>query len=78
MRSCAKVPAGPWPARRRPTWTLRSPGSAGERHDAARLLWPRNPLTGQFPAAYENAPKGNCTAYWGQDHRSHLLAPIIA
>jgi putative CocE/NonD family hydrolase len=44
---------------------------------AGRWLWPRNPLTGQFPAAYSTRRAGTCTVHWGPDHPSHLLLPII-
>jgi putative CocE/NonD family hydrolase len=44
---------------------------------AGRWLWPRNPLTGQFPAAYEKSPKGGCTLHWGPDQQARLLVPII-
>jgi len=43
---------------------------------AGRWLWPRNPLTGQFPAAYQKGPKGRCTLYWGPQHQARLLVPI--
>jgi predicted acyl esterase len=44
---------------------------------AGRWLWPRNPLTGQFPAAYQKGPKGGCTLHWGPQHQARLLVPII-
>ncbi|HWG64847.1 MAG TPA: CocE/NonD family hydrolase [Streptosporangiaceae bacterium] len=44
---------------------------------AGRWLWPRNPLTGQFPAAYQKGPKGRCTLHWGPEHQSRLLVPVI-
>jgi len=44
---------------------------------AGRWLWPRNPLTGQFPAAYERASRGSCTLHWGPDRDAHLLIPVI-
>lgn len=44
---------------------------------AGRWLWPRNPLTGQFPAAYESGPRGTCTLHWGPDHPARLLVPVI-
>lgn len=44
---------------------------------AGRWLWPRNPLTGQFPAAYQKSPKGRCTLHWGPQHQARLLVPII-
>lgn len=44
---------------------------------AGRWLWPRNPLTGQFPAAYEKGPHGTCTLHWGPDNPAQLLVPVI-
>jgi predicted acyl esterase len=44
---------------------------------AGRWLWPRNPLTGQFPAAYEKGPRGRCTIHWGPQHQARLLVPVI-
>jgi uncharacterized protein len=45
---------------------------------AGRWLWPRNPLTGQFPAAYEPGPRGRCTLHWGPDRGAHVLVPVVA
>jgi uncharacterized protein len=44
---------------------------------AGRWLWPRNPLTGQFPSAYERGPRAKCTLHWGPDHAARLLVPVI-
>ncbi len=44
---------------------------------AGRWLWPRNPLTGQFPAAYQKGTKGQCTLHWGPQHQARLILPII-
>jgi predicted acyl esterase len=44
---------------------------------AGRWLWPRNQLTGQFPAAYEKASRGACTLHWGADRDARLLVPVI-
>lgn len=44
---------------------------------AGRWLWPRNPLTGQFPAGYERGPRGRCTLHWGPDRQARLLVPVI-
>ena len=44
---------------------------------AGRWLWPRNPLTGQFPSAYEPGPHCRCTLHWGPDHAARLLIPVI-
>jgi predicted acyl esterase len=45
---------------------------------AGRWLWPRNPLTGQFPAAYERGPRAKCTLRWGPEHVGRLLIPVIS
>jgi hypothetical protein len=44
---------------------------------AGRWLWPRNPLTGQFPAAYQKGPGGRCILHGGPENQAHLLVPII-
>jgi putative CocE/NonD family hydrolase len=44
---------------------------------AGRWLWPRNPLTGQFPSAYERGPRAKCTLHWGPEHVARLLIPMI-
>jgi len=44
---------------------------------AGRWLWPRNPLTGQFPASYEKGPNGSCTLHWGPERQARLLVPVI-
>jgi uncharacterized protein len=44
---------------------------------AGRWLWPRNPLTGQFPAAYQTSPRGRCTLHWGSERQARLLIPVI-
>jgi putative CocE/NonD family hydrolase len=44
---------------------------------AGRWLCPRNPLIGQFPAAYPNPPCGRVTLHWGPRHDAHLLIPEI-
>lgn len=45
---------------------------------AGRWLWPRNPLTGQFPSRYVSGRRGKCTLHWGPTHDSHLLIPAIS
>jgi len=42
-----------------------------------RWLGPRNPLTGQFPAAYANSPRGRVTLHWGPRYDAHVLIPEI-
>jgi uncharacterized protein len=44
---------------------------------AGRWLAPRNPLTGQFPAAYNTRNAGTCTLHWSADQQAHLLLPVI-
>lgn len=44
---------------------------------AARWLSARNPLTGQFPAAYAGSPRGRVTLHWGPDRGAHLLIPEV-
>jgi predicted acyl esterase len=38
----------------------------------------RNPLFGQFPAAYERGPQGTCVLHCGGDYSARLRIPIIA
>jgi uncharacterized protein len=44
---------------------------------AGRWLWPVNPLTGQFPAAYQRGPAGECAIHWGPERQARLLIPAI-
>ena len=44
---------------------------------AGRWLWPVNPFTGQFPAAYQKSPKTRCTLHWGPQHPARLLVPVV-
>ncbi len=44
---------------------------------AGRWLWPLNPLTGQFPAAYQPSPRGQCAVHWGPERQARLLVPVI-
>ncbi|EON31507.1 putative acyl esterase [Gordonia terrae C-6] len=43
---------------------------------AGRWLWPRNPLIGNAPAAYESGSRGRATVHWGPDAPSRLLVPV--
>jgi putative CocE/NonD family hydrolase len=45
---------------------------------AGRWLWPRNPLTGQFPSYYPNSPRGRVILHWGPGYDAQLLVPEIA
>jgi predicted acyl esterase len=60
-----------------PSATLFRAGETARLVVAGRWLWPVNPLTGQFPAAYQKGPKGRCTLHWGPQRRARLLAPIV-
>lgn len=60
-----------------PSATLFRAGETVRLVVAGRWLWPRNLLTGQFPAAYQPGPQGRCTLHWGPDRQSHLLVPVI-
>lgn len=42
-----------------------------------RWLSARNPLTGQFPAAYPDPPRGLVTLRWGPRYDAHLLIPEV-
>ncbi len=44
---------------------------------AGRWPVPRNPVTGQFPAAYPTSRRGRVILYWGPSHDAHLLVPVI-
>jgi len=44
---------------------------------AGRWLWPRNPLTGQFPGHYKPAPNTTAALHWGPERPAHLLTPHI-
>lgn len=44
---------------------------------AGRPLGSRNPLSGQFPAAYPRPPRGRVTLHWSPQRAAHLLIPHI-
>ena len=44
---------------------------------AGRWLWPWNPLTGQFPAAYQAGRRGTCVVHWGPERAARLLIPVM-
>src|SRR5699024_9254690 len=60
-----------------PSATRFRPGESLRLVIAGRWLWPRNPLTGNFPARYSHTPSGRCTLHWGPDRRARLLVPRI-
>ena len=43
-----------------------------------RWIFPRNPLTGQFPAGYRRSPAGRCVVHSGGAHDSALLLGLRA
>ena len=60
-----------------PSATLLRAGETLRLVVAGRWLWPRNPLTGQFPAAYARSPGASCTLHWGPQRQARLLVPVI-
>jgi len=44
---------------------------------AGRWLWPTNPLSGQFPAAYQSGRSGRCILHWGPERAARLLIPVV-
>jgi uncharacterized protein len=44
---------------------------------AGRWLAAVDPFLGQFPAHYVTNRSGQCRVYWGPDHQSHLLVPVV-
>ncbi|HEX4587861.1 MAG TPA: CocE/NonD family hydrolase [Mycobacterium sp.] len=44
---------------------------------AGRWLAPRNPLTGHFPLAYPDAPRGRAILHWGPGRGANVLVPVI-
>ncbi|MBV9516321.1 MAG: CocE/NonD family hydrolase [Mycobacteriaceae bacterium] len=44
---------------------------------AGRWLTPRNPLTGNFPAAYQSSRRARVTLHWGPTRDAHLLIPEV-
>jgi uncharacterized protein len=42
-----------------------------------RWFWSRNPLFGQFPAAYERGPRGSCVLHCGGEHGARLRIPVV-
>jgi predicted acyl esterase len=60
-----------------PSATLFRAGESLRLVVAGRWLWPRNPLTGQFPAHFRGSPATRCTLHWGPERPSRLLVPRI-
>ncbi len=60
-----------------PSSTLFRAGESLRLVVAGRWLAPRNPFTGQFPAAYRRTKPANCTVHWGPLQPARLLIPRI-
>lgn len=60
-----------------PSATLFRTGESLRLVVAGRWLWPRNPLTGQFPAHFRGSPHPRCTLHWGPQRPGRLLVPVI-
>jgi uncharacterized protein len=60
-----------------PSATLFRAGESVRLVVAGRWLWPRNPLTGQFPAHYRHNRVGRITLHWGPDRPAQLIVPVI-
>ncbi len=60
-----------------PSATLFRAGESLRLVVAGRWIWPRNPLTGQFPGHYRRAPKARCTLHWGAERPAYVLVPHI-
>ena len=57
----------------RPHATRMRAGDALRLDIRGRWHYPRNPLTGQFPAGYLSSPAGRCVVYAGGAHDSRML-----
>jgi predicted acyl esterase len=62
----------------RPSATVFRPGDELWLVIRGRWLSPRNPLTGQLPAAYESSGAGTALVHCGPGTDAHLLVPAIA
>jgi predicted acyl esterase len=59
-----------------PSATLFRAGDTLRLEVQGHWFFPRNPLVGQFPAAYERSPRGTCVLHTGGASRSALHAPV--
>jgi uncharacterized protein len=59
-----------------PSATLFRAGEILQLDIRGRWFYPRNPLTGQFPAFYEQSPRGRCVLHSTPDEVNHLDIPI--
>jgi uncharacterized protein len=60
-----------------PSATLFRKGEQVRLDVQGRWFSTRNPLFGQFPAAYEDGPRGTCVLHCGGDHNPRLTIPVI-
>ena len=58
-----------------PSATLFRAGEVLRLDVRGRWLFPRNPLTGQFPAGYRSGPRTTCVLHTGGGHDSRLRVP---
>ena len=56
-----------------PSATLIRAGELRRLDVQGRWFFPRNPLRGQFPAAYEPSPPATAVLHCGSPHDAHLL-----
>lgn len=60
-----------------PSATLFRKGDVLRLDVQGRYFYKRNPLVGQFPAAYEASPPATAVLHLGGAHDAHLLVPMI-
>ncbi len=60
-----------------PSATLFRAGEVLRLDICGRWLFPQNPLTGQFPAGYQNGPSATCVLHTGGDHDTRLRVPVV-
>jgi uncharacterized protein len=61
-----------------PSATLFRAGEVLRLDVGARWPFPRNPLTGQFPAGYRRSPRGRVVLHTGEPHDSRLTVPVLS
>jgi uncharacterized protein len=61
-----------------PSSTLFRRGDVLRLHVQGRWFFPRDPLRGQFPAAYEPSPAGTAVLHCGGSFDARLLVPLVS
>jgi uncharacterized protein len=61
----------------RPSATRFRPGDELRVVIRGRWLSPRDPIVGQFPAAYESSSEGTAIVHCGGSAEAHLLVPVV-